>query len=135
MPLWRIGPVSKNSGTGLGLALSFSCLHGPFYSFPFEIFLHHLLDFIPLDCRFYPTTGAFFSMSALRSPVQVAFLPVLNLKCRDSFFKQDSKCRGFIASHKMSRTDFHQLWFMFTAFVTCKYATACESAFVFRLYR
>ena len=34
--------------------LPFSCLHGPFYSFPFEIFLHHLLDFIPLDfrCRF-----------------------------------------------------------------------------------
>ena len=29
--------------------LPFSCLHGPFYSFPFEIFLHHLLDFIPLD--------------------------------------------------------------------------------------
>ncbi|HJA36785.1 MAG TPA: hypothetical protein H9666_09865, partial [Firmicutes bacterium] len=39
----------KFTGTGLWIVLPFSCLHGPFYSFPFEIFLHHLLDFIPLD--------------------------------------------------------------------------------------
>lgn len=41
--------------------LPFCCLHSAFYSVSLKIFLHHLLDFIPLDSQILYTRNSLFS--------------------------------------------------------------------------
>jgi len=43
------------------LVLPFCCLHSAFYSVSLKIFLHHLLDFIPLDSQILYTRNSLFS--------------------------------------------------------------------------
>ncbi len=52
------------------------CLHSAFYSVSLKIFLHHLLDFIPLDFLLFPRTGIIGSACnrLLEQPVLVAVM-------------------------------------------------------------